>query len=100
MSDGHDGAVRLAKEYPNYRNPYDNGNDWLVIVRRCYEITEKTEEFAGAWIAKDGWFPSLRTLARYGILVKLETSRGGRRAYYKMPDREGVGRALRELGYL
>src|SRR5262249_31740115 len=37
----------------------------------------------------------------YGILEKVgETARGGRRAYYQMPNREGVERALRELGAL
>ena len=82
----------LAREHP----------DWLPIVRACYDEAAEAQEFAGAWISKrlGHWFPSLRLLVRYGILTKIETTRGGRRAYYHMPDREGVGEALQELGIL
>lgn len=80
----------LAREHP----------EWLDVVRACYNQAEETEEFAGAWVRRrlGRWFPSLRTLAQYGILEKVDISRGGRRAYYRMPDREGVEKALRELG--
>ncbi len=101
MSDGYTGTKQLAMKQPEFRDPHGNIGNWLKVVKGCYEEADKTKEFAGAWI-KDivGWFPSLRTLAKYGIVVKTRTRRGGRRAYYIMPDRDGVGRALKELGYL
>jgi hypothetical protein len=82
----------LARERP----------EWLDVVRACYDEAAVTDEFAGAWVVKrlGRWFPSLRILGRYGILQKVDSSRGGRRAYYRMPDREEVGRALRDLGVL
>lgn len=36
----------------------------------------------------------------YGILERIKTTRGGRRAYYVMPDPEGAKKALQELGVL
>ena len=82
----------LASEHP----------EWLEIPRACYDVADEAEEFAGTWVVNHlgRWFPSLRILARYGILEKVGTTRGGRRAYYRMVDREGVGTALRELGTL
>ena len=41
------------------------------------------------------WIPNLRILVSYGLLEKSGPStRGGRRAYYRMPDRPGVEKAL------
>ena len=100
MSNGYVGTMRLAKECHSYRNPDGGSCDWLLVVRGCYVTAEYSEEFAGSWIADKGWFPNLRTLAKCGIIEKAGTARGGKRAYYRMPDREGVGKALRELGYL
>ncbi len=100
MSKGYDGTIRLAKEKSTFKDPHGNIVDWLFVVKNCYELSEKIKEFAGSWVAKKGWFPSLRTLAKYGIVEKTETTRSGRRAYYIMPDRDGVGKALKELGYL
>jgi len=91
---GYEGVKRLAKERP----------DWLSIVKACYEIAGEIEsgEFAGSWVNDKlggGWnFPSLRLLVRYEILKHEYSTRQKARAYYTMPDREGVGRALRELG--
>ena len=75
--------------------------EWLAVIRACYEVANETDEFAGAWVLNrlGRWVPSLRTLATRGILQKVDTSRGGRRAYYRMPDRGGVRSALEELGY-
>ena len=72
---------------------------WIDVVRTCYEISADYEEFAGAWVvSKLGrWIPSLRMLNSYGILEKIDTSRGGKRAYYRMCNREEVGRALAEF---
>jgi hypothetical protein len=81
------------------------GKDWLVIMRACVTLAERTRgEFAGAWVLTEAnklgvkWFANLRPLATSGVLQKTGGSRGGRRAYYVMPDIEGVKRALREAG--
>jgi hypothetical protein len=102
MSGGYEGTIRLAMENRYYRGMFGGQYDWLEVVKACYEVAGRVDEFAGAWIAnKIGWFPSLRKLVKYGILEKRgETVRRGSRAYYAMPDRSGVERALRELGIL
>lgn len=89
MPSSYTAVKEIAREKP----------EWIAVVQACYEVAGKTEEFAGAWVLKrlGHWVPSLRTLASRGILQKTDTSRGGRRAYYCMPNREGVGRALEEL---
>lgn len=78
--------------------------DWLPIVKVCLEEARETKgEFAGAWVLERAnkrgirWFPNLRLLVSYGILKHEDTTRGGRRAYYTMPDPEGVEKALQEL---
>ena len=86
--------MRLVQERP----------EWLAAVEASYRRAVKLQpfggEFAGAWVVQDlgSWLPNLRPLARAGILEKTDTSRGGRRAYYRMPDTEGVRRALSDLG--
>lgn len=95
MSSGYDAVKRLARERP----------DWLPITEVCLEEAKETKgEFAGAWVLarakKKGvteWFPNLRLLVGYGVLERKDTTRGGRRAYYRMSDVEGVEKALREL---
>lgn len=105
-SSGYTGIMRLARERP----------DWLPIAEACVRCVKTSHgEFAGKWVLQqlgtewaglrfgDGkarWFPGLRTLVAYGILKHEDTVRGGRRAYYSMPDAEGVEEALKELGYL
>ena len=97
LSMSYDGVMQLAKDYPR----------WLLIVKACYNEAKRCNEgFAGSWVfdecrkmGGDG-FPNLKRLVTYGILEKEGSSRGGRRAYYLMPDQIGVGRALEELGYL
>ena len=74
-------------------------SEWLPIVKPCHDMAGERQEFAGGWVYKRlgrRWFPSLRPLALRGILEKVDTSRGGHRAYYRILDREGVGRALQE----
>ena len=94
MLSGNNAVKRLAMERP----------DWLPIVEACLEEAKRTRgEFAGAWVLKRArqkgipWFPNLRILVSYGILKHEDTTRGGRRAYYIMPDPEGVEMAMREL---
>jgi len=92
--------MRLAFEQP----------DWLPVLQAACEQARKAEpyggEFAGSWVlqelgqqtGKPAWRPGLRRLVAYGLLEKSgESTRGGRRAYYRMPDRDGVQRALKEL---
>ena len=94
-------VMRLAYERP----------DWLPVLRAACEQARKTEpyggEFAGKWVLQEleqltgspAWRPGLRLLAGYGLIEKAsESTRGGRRAYYRMPDREGIERALSQLG--
>ena len=89
------GTKRLLEEKP----------EWLPILRECVKCAEKYGEFAGSWVLKGVerelkkkvWVPGLRTLVAYGILKKVDTSRGGRRAYYIIPDIEGTKKALQEL---
>ena len=99
----YDGVMRLAREHPFTKGGMFDV-DWLRVVKGCYEEAKRLEgkSFACAWVVnRVGWFPGLRMLEKYGILKKEgETVRGGRRAYWVMPDMDGVARALRELGYL
>jgi len=92
MSSSYEGVMLLAEQRPV----------WLDVVKTCYMEAAETDRFAGAWVfwRLGRWFPSLRTLVCYGVLEKVSTSRGGRRAYYRMPRREEVRRALRDLGML
>lgn len=87
---------RLAHEHP----------EWLPVLEAAAFVAADVEqhggEFAGAWVvdelARRGgrrWIPNLRILVTYGLLEKSGPStRGGRRAYYRMPDRLEVERAL------
>lgn len=93
MSNGYDGVKRLLKDDP----------DWFPIVKACLICAKESHEFAGSWACDEakklgiGWFPNLRKLASYGILKRIKTTRGGKRAYYIMPDIKGVTKALSEL---
>jgi hypothetical protein len=89
---------RLAREHP----------EWLPVLEAAVAVARNVEahggEFAGAWVvdelARRGsrrWIPNLRILVSYGLLEKSGPStRSGRRAYYRMPDRAGVEKALAE----
>ena len=102
----YDAVIRLAREHPrSSRRSLDYPEvDWLEVVRGCYQEAERVggRRFAGSWVAhRVGMLPGLKLLANYGILTKSgESTRGGKRAYWVMPDTDGVRRALGELGYL
>jgi hypothetical protein len=100
----YQGVMRLASEHPLNTTMWGTNLDWIIVVKGCYEEAKRVGggKFAGAWVInKVGWFPGLRILETYGILKKEgETVRGGRRAYWSMPDIEGVKIALLELGYI
>jgi hypothetical protein len=80
--------------------------DWLPVLEAAASVAADLEpqggEFAGSWVvdelARRGsprWIPNLRILVSYGLLEKSGPStKGGRRAYYRMPDRAGVLKAL------
>lgn len=87
---------RLAYERP----------DWLPVLEAAAAVAARVEEhggeFAGAWVAKElsergssRWIPNLRILVGFGLLEKSGPStRGGRKAYYRMPHRAEVEHAL------
>jgi hypothetical protein len=92
-----DGAVRrLAVEHP----------EWMPVLEAAVAVAERSEahggEFPGAWVLAEvraqggpSWFPNLRILVSHELLEKSGAStRGGRRSYYRMPDRAGVARAV------
>ena len=84
--------------------------DWLPVLRAACVVAEKSEpyggRFAGSWVLQElarhvngpVWRPGLRLLASYGLLEKSgDSTRGGNRAYYRMPDRIGVEEVLDEM---
>lgn len=92
----YEGTVALLHEHPGWRNIV------IASVEAAKAVT--TGRFAGKWVldrAKQHgvqWMPNLRKLTAYGILEKEgESTQGGRRAYYTMPDVQGVERALRDV---
>ena len=93
-TEGHLAARRFLRDHP----------DWLDVVRACVvEATRCRGEFAGAWVLREAkksgrdWLPNLRPLVACGILQRTDVARGGRRAYYVMPDIEGVKTALMDV---
>lgn len=93
-------VVELARERP----------DWLPVLRAACEEAETTEpfggRFAGRWVlqrlpkptGEPQHRPGLRLLVGYGLLEKSgESTRGGRRAYYRMPAWREIRQALDEL---
>jgi len=92
--------MRLAYERP----------DWLPVLRAaCIQAAKSAPyggQFAGRWVLQElerqlgtrAWRPGRRLLVAYGLLEKVgESTRGGRRAYYRMPDPVGVESALDEI---
>jgi hypothetical protein len=87
---------RLAVEHP----------EWLPVLDAAIAVAKRVEdhggEFAGAWVISElasrggrRWVPNLRLLVTYGLIEKSgESTRGGRRAYYRMTDRAGIEQAL------
>jgi hypothetical protein len=99
-SDTEEAVLRLAYDHPN----------WVPVLRAACAQALKSEpfsgQFAGRWVLQElesqtgtpEWRPGLRLLVSYGLLEKAgESTRGGRRAYYRMPDRAGIERALKKV---
>jgi hypothetical protein len=91
---------RLASEHP----------EWVPVLEAALAVASRSEpyggEFAGSWVLKElesragrrQWIPNLRLLLTFGILEKSgETTRGGRRAYYRFVNRVAVEEAVEEL---
>lgn len=90
----------LARERP----------EWLPVLEAALAVWERTSpyggEFAGAWVLDElekrvgrrTWLPNLRVLVSYGFLEKAgESTRGGRRAYYRFSDAEMIRQVLARL---
>lgn len=95
-SQGYEAVVQLLRDHP----------EWFPVVSAALEEAQtiKSNRFAGAWILarakKRGvqWIPNFRKLVAYGVLQKDgDSSRGGKRAYYSMPDMVGVEKALKDF---
>ncbi|MGH7904328.1 MAG: hypothetical protein ACREPA_09425 [Candidatus Dormibacteraceae bacterium] len=84
--------------------------DWIPVLEAAIAVSDQVEpnggEFAGAWVIDElarraghrTWLPNLRVLVSYGLVEKSgESTRGGRRAYYRMPAKKAVVEALRRL---
>ena len=93
---GYEAAIHLLRDNP----------DWYPVVLSALEEAKSipSGRFAGKWVLDKAkrhgvsWIPSLRKLVAYGVLTKEgESTQGGRRAYYSMPDAEGVEKALKEI---
>jgi hypothetical protein len=92
---------RLALEHP----------EWVRIVNAALAVASRSQpyggEFPGARVLQElkaqggggqEWIPNLRLLVSYRILEKVgESTRSGRRAYYRFPDPQGVEEALRDI---
>jgi SOS-response transcriptional repressor LexA len=90
-------TVSLLRDHPEWHG---------VVAAALHEAkTIRGGQFAGAWVLEIAkrhgvlWVPNLRKLVAYGILEKVgESTRGGRRAYYSMPNANEVERALNDIG--
>ena len=97
---GHAAVLKLASDLAE-----PDRDRWLAIIKACWQLTRRVgpARFAKKWLGEefvDARF-SLRKLNSYAILERDgELVRGGHRAYWRMPDPDGVERALNELGYL
>lgn len=77
----------------------------MVVVKEAFEVLKiyPSGEFPGRRVLqnireeRNVFFPNLKRLVKYGILERKELSRGGKRAYYSIPDPEGVERAIKEI---
>jgi hypothetical protein len=100
VSDPRLSVRRLALEQPH----------WIPVLQAACVQAQAAEpfggEFAGSYVVQEVsrmagqrvHVPGLRILVAYGLLEKSgESTRGGRRAYYRMPDRSAVESALAEL---
>ncbi|MGC2303799.1 hypothetical protein [Candidatus Binatus sp.] len=91
---GYDRTIKLAHEQNTLA---------LECLKRCYVwVAENGRDatFAGRWILGGVPVLNLSTLRARGILERVGSSRGGHRAYYRIVDPDGVGRALVAIGLI
>lgn len=87
--------------------------EWLPVLEAALTVAERVApyggEFAGAWVLDElekrsghpTWLPNLRVLVTYGFLTKAgESTRGGRRAYYRFNNAKAVRDLLRSTSRL
>lgn len=91
------GTVALLREHPEWRG--------VVIAALEEAKTIQGGRFAGSWVLERAkahgvrWIPNLKKLVAYQILKKEgDSTRGGRRSYYSMPDLQGVEQAFNDAG--
>ena len=85
--------------------------EWIPVLEAACAVSDRVEayggEFAGAWVidelerrtGRPTWLPNLRVLVSYGLIEKAgESSRGGRRAYYRFSAKQSIKEALTRLG--
>jgi hypothetical protein len=83
--------------------------NWLLVLRAACALSAAVEpagQFAGKWVIDrarlqpnaPSRIPGLRRLSARGLIVKVYDSRGGNRAYYRMPQREQIEALLDEQG--
>jgi len=91
---------RLAAEHPQ----------WVAVLEAAMAVASRSEpvggDFAGSSVLKElesragqrQWIPNLRLLVTYGLLEKSgESTRGGRRAYYRFVNRAATEDALEQI---
>ena len=82
--------------------------NWLLVLRAACALSAAVEpvgQFAGKWVIDrvrrqpkaPSRIPGLRRLSSRGLIVKVYDSRGGNRAYYRMPQRAKIEALLDEL---
>jgi len=75
--------------------------DWMTILTACVQLSEENGVFWGnaALNRAQQWDRSLVRLRTLGILERVDKgTRNNHTASYRMPDRDGVKRALAEIG--
>ncbi len=96
----HRAVATLATERPG----------WIPVLEAAIAVSDRVDpyggEFAGAWVLEElerrtghrTWLPNLRVLVSYGLLEKAgESTRRGRRAYYRFASKRSVEEALARL---
>lgn len=86
------------------------GPYWIPVLRAACRQAKIAENyggrFAGSWVLSEmaretgeQWRPGLRTLVTYGLLQPDGApTRGGRRRYYRMANRQVIEQTLAEIG--
>ncbi len=84
--------------------------EWVPVLEAALAVSDRLDayggEFAGAWVLEEMeqraghpvWVPNLRLLAAHGLLEKAGAStRGGRRAYYRLTAKSAIREALSKV---